>query len=129
MRKLLPLQGYQSLRALNGCHTLLLGLKMLPVYMDQTYQAFFASFSTKSDEEKERNIREAAAFVQLSSEEVAAFLSFATDTNGVPYSDVNQKNLNPGEIFEIIVAVCMEISRIKIDLVSEEEKKKSLTSL
>ncbi len=128
-RKLLPLQGYKSLRALNAFHTLLLGLKMLPAYMAEDYQSFFAAFKEKGEEEKERNLREAASFVQLSPEEVGALVSFATDANGIPYSEVNQGNLGPVELFEIIVAVCMEIGRIKIDLVSEDEKKKSLTSL
>ncbi len=127
-RKLLPLQGYKSLRVLNAFHSLLLGLKMLPAYMSEDYQTFFASFSKKSDQEKERNLREAAAFVQLSPDEVAAMVSFATDANGIAYTEINQGNLKPDELFEIIVAVCMEIGRIKIDLVSEDEKKKSLTT-
>lgn len=124
MMKLLPLQGYASLKALNAFHTLLLGLKMLPAYMSVSYQDFYASFSEKDEAQKETALREAAAFVQLSPEEVGALISFATDKNGVPYSPVNQKNLSPKDIFEIIVAVCMEIGRIKIDLVSSDEKKK-----
>ncbi len=126
--KLLPLQGYKSLRALNAFHTLLLGLKMLPAYALEDYQTFFASFKDKDEMEKERCLREAASFVQLSPEEVTALIAFATDKNGIPYSAVNEANLGPAEIFEIIVAVCMEIGRIKIDLVSADEKKKSLTS-
>lgn len=124
MRKLLPLKGYKSLRALNAFHTLLLGLKMLPLHMGEDYQTFFASFKTKTDAEKETALREAAAFVQLSPEEVEALVSFATDKNGIPYSAVNQGNLTPDELFEVIIAVCMEIGRIKIELVSEDEKKK-----
>lgn len=123
MRKVLPLKGYKSLRALNAFHSLLLGLKMLPAHMAEDYQTFFAAFKERTDAEKETSLREAAAFVQLSSEEVDALVAFATDANGVPYSEVNQKNLTPADLFEIIVAVCMEIGRIKIDLVSEQEKK------
>jgi hypothetical protein len=41
---------------------------------------------------------------------------------------VNIKNLTPDEIFEIVVAVGMEFSRIKIELISEAEKKKYLIS-
>lgn len=122
-RKVLPLVGYKSLRALNAFHALLLGLKMLPAYLAEGYESFYASFAEKSDEEKEKLIREAAVFVQLTQEEVEALVSFCSDKNGVPYSAVNVKNLNAGELHEIIVAVCMEIGRIKIDLVSESEKK------
>lgn len=129
MRKVLPLKGYKSLRALNAFHTLLLGLKMLPAYMHQDYVTFFGSFKDKTEGEKETLLREATAFVQLSEDEVSALIAFATDKNGVPYSDVNKGNLTPDEIFEIIIAVCMEIGRIKIELVSEDEKKKLLTSL
>lgn len=125
---LLPLAGYKSLRVLNAFHSLLLGLKMLPVYLDTNYVDFFASFKDKSDAEKESALRQAAAFVELSPEEVEAIVSFATDSNGVPYSGVNIKQLGPDEIFEIIVAVCMEVGRIKVDLVTEEEKKKFPTS-
>lgn len=128
MRKILPLTGYKSLRALNAFHALLLGLKMLPAYQAEGYESFYASFSERTDSDKEKLLREAAVFVQLQQDEVEALLSFATDKNGVPYSAVNLKNLNAGELHEIVVAVCMEIGRIKIDLVSEEEKKKSLTS-
>ncbi len=123
-RKVLPLKGYKSLKALNAFHTLLLGLKMLPAYIGVDYQEFYAAFKTKTEGQKETALREAAAFVQLSPDEVEAIISFATDKNGIKYSDVNASNLDPGEIFEIIVAVCMEIGRIKIELVSEEEKKK-----
>lgn len=122
--KLLPLTGYKSLRALNAFHSLLLGLKMLPIHLNEDYVSFFAAFKTKTDAEKEDALRQAAAFVQLSPEEVEALVSFATDSNGIPYSSVNQGNLGPEELFEIIIAVCMEIGRIKIELVSAEEKKK-----
>jgi PhoPQ-activated pathogenicity-related protein len=126
--KILPLQGYKSLRALNGCHALLLGLKMLPAYINESYEAFYKRFQEKSDPEKETLLREAAVFVQLSQDEVEAIISFATDKNGVPYGPSNMKSLPVNEIHEIIVAVCMEIGRFKIDLLSEEEKKNFPTS-
>ncbi len=126
--KLLPLKGYKSLRVLNAFHSLLLGLKMLPVHMATDYQAFFASFKTMTDAEKETALRQAIAFVKLEPDEIEAIVSFATDANGVPYSAANVHNLAPDELFEIIVAVCMEIGRIKVDIVTEDEKKKSITS-
>lgn len=122
--KILPLKGYRSLRALNAFHALLLGLKMLPAYMGENYEEFYASFTEKSEAEKERLVREAALFVELQEDEVKALVSFATDKNGVPYSAVNIGNLDAGEIHEIIVAVCMEIGRIRIEIISEDEKKK-----
>lgn len=126
--KVLPLVGYKSLRALNAFSSLLLGLKMLPIYLGLGYVEFYASFKDKSDEEKESDLRQALAFVQLSQEEVEALASFATDSNGIAYTPVNLKTIGAEELFEILIAVCMEIGRIKVELVSEEEKKKSLTS-
>jgi hypothetical protein len=121
--KILELKGYKSLKALNAFHTLLLGLKMLPAYMHIPYEEFYANFGEISDSDKEKYIREAVVFVQLEQNEVEALISFATDANGVPYSAVNLKNLGAKEIHEIIVAVCMEIGKIQVDLLSEEEKK------
>ncbi len=123
---ILPLIGYKSLRALNAFHALLLGLKMLPAYQMVGYETFYASFTDRTDEDKEKLLREAVVFVQLQQDEVEAVISFASDKNGVPYTAVNLKNLGAGELHEIIVAVCMEIGRIKVDLVSETEKKKSV---
>ena len=119
------IKGYQGLRAFNAFHTLMLGLKMLPAYLDQTYDDFFASFQDKTDEQKEKRIREAILFVRLEEDEIEALVSFAKDANGVTYSKANMKNLNPGQLHEIIAAVCMEMSRIRIDLLTDSEKKKS----
>lgn len=126
--KVLELKGYKSLRALNAFHTLMLGLKMLPAYMSETYEDFFARVSEMSEADQEKVIRQAALFVQLEEDEVEALISFGTDKLGVPYSSVNKKNLGPGDIIDVIVAVCVEISKIKIDLVSDSQKKKSVGS-
>lgn len=123
-RKVLPLTGYKSLRALNAFHALLLGLKMLPAYVGESYESFYSAFAEKGEAEKEKLLREAAVFVQLQQDEVEALVSFSTDKNGIPYSSVNMKNLSVDELHEVIVAVCMEIGRIRVDLVSSEEKKK-----
>lgn len=123
MHMVLPLKGYKSLRALNAFHALLLGLKMLPAHIGESYESFHASFKEKDDAQKETMIREAAVFVKLEEDEIEALISFCCDKNGVPYGPMNLKNLTAGELHEIIVAVCMEIGRIRIDLVTEAEKK------
>jgi len=124
MVKVLPLKGYKSLKALNAFNALLLGLKMLPMYRSTSYEVFYEGFNEKSEGEKETFLREAVAFVQLEQDEVEAVIGFACDPNGIPYGPANLKNLNPSELLEVIVAVCMEIGRIKVTLVSESEKKK-----
>lgn len=121
--KVLELRGYKSLRALNVFHTLMLGLKMLPSYMGETYEEFFDRISKMDAASQEKMIREAALFVELQREEVEAIITFCTDANGVPYSAENLKNLGPKDLHEIIVRVCVEIAKIKVDLVTEAEKK------
>ncbi len=123
-RKVSPLVGLESLHALNAFNALLLGMKMLPAYAAIPYVDFYASFGTKTEAEKETLLREALAFVNLSKEEVSALVSFCSDKNGVPYGSHNIKSINVKDLFEIIVAVCMEIGAIEITLVTEAEKKK-----
>lgn len=117
------LRGYKSHRALGAFHTLMLGLKMLPAYMGKTYEEFLDAIEKMAPPDQEKMIREAALFVTLQKDELEAILSFCLDPNGVPYSAENLEQLNPNEIHEAIVAVCVEIGKIKIDMVGEREKK------
>lgn len=121
--KVLELKGYRSLKALNAFHTLMLGLKMLPSYMGETYEEFYSRVNEMSEVDQEKLIREAALFVDLQKEEVEALTCFCADKNGVPYGPENLKSMSPDQIIEIIVSVCKEISKIKIGFVSEAEKK------
>jgi hypothetical protein len=91
--------------------------------MTEDYEAFYARVSLMPPRDQEKLIREAALLVELKQEEVEAFACFAADPNGIPYDASNLKNLGPREIHEIIVAVCVEISKIKVDLISDGEKK------
>lgn len=124
MIKVLPLKGFKALRAFNAFNALLLGVKMLPANQDVSYEEFFESLKDISDGQRETILREAVAFVNLEREEVEALLSFTTDKNGIPFNQTNIDNLGPEDLIEAIVAVCMEIGKIKITLVTEEEKKK-----
>lgn len=119
------LRGFKSLRALNGFHALCLGLKMLPAYMGESYEEFFNRLSKMEAASQEILLREAALFVELDRAEVEAMIGFCLDPNGVPISSENLKNLAPGDLIDCIVAVCMQIAAMKIDLVSDDEKKKS----
>lgn len=122
-----PLVGYNSLRALNVFHTLLLGVKMLPAYGDKHYEDFYDELSKATAEKKEQVIREAALFVELSKDEIEAIIGFCKDPNGVAYGPHNIKNLNPAQIHECIVAVCLEVAKIKVNFVTDGEKKKLKT--
>lgn len=118
------LKGYKSYLALLSYHKLMLGLKMLPAYATRSYEDFYAALAAMAPEDQEKLVREAALFVDLTQDELGALLVFAKDANGVPYTSENLRSLGPDEIHEIVVAVCLEIGKIKITLVSEAEKKK-----
>lgn len=121
--KVLELKGFRSLRALNAFNTLMLGLKMLPAYMGESYEDFLNRIQNMNSDDQKKMIKEAALFVELQKEEVEALICFAADINGVPYTAENLKSLKPDQILEVIVAVCAEISKIKIDFLSPDEKK------
>jgi hypothetical protein len=122
--KVLELKGFKSLRALNTFSTLVLGLKMLPAYMKESYEEFLERLQAMPEADQRKMLLEAAQFVSLEKDEVEAVLSFCTDPNGVPFSSENIKQLGPDQLVEAIVSVCMEIVKIKIDLVDDLEKKK-----
>lgn len=117
------LKDYGAWRAFGVYHKLMLGLKMLPAYMAESYEEFIERVSAMPPEDKEKMIREAAIFVDVEEEELHYLIRFVSDKNGVPYGPENIKSLSPDQIFEIIVAVCKECAKIKVDFVSESEKK------
>lgn len=117
------LRGYKSLRALNVFHTLMLGLKMLPEYMGEQYEEFFERIEAMPSADQEKLIRQAAVFVELQEDEVAACLSFCKDPNGVPFDSSNLRGLAPDQIHEMIVAVCVELAKIKVSFISDAQKK------
>ncbi len=113
------------MRALNAYHTLVLGLKMLPMHLDKDYPTFLEYLEALPPENQETMLRQSMALVPLNHEEIMALIAFATDSNGIPFGNVNKDNLTIEEIFEICIAVCVEISKIKVDLVSKAEQKKN----
>lgn len=117
------LKGFKSLRAFNAFHTLMLGLKMLPAYAGETYEEFFSRVDAMAPADQEKIVREAALFVELQKEEVEAIMCFVEDSNGVAYGSHNLSNMAPGEIIDAIVAVCMRLISMRIDIVSDAEKK------
>ncbi len=123
MIKVLELKGVKSLTALNAFSTLMLGLKMLPMYLEEGYVEFYERITQMPLADQETMIREALVFVNLRSDEVEALLSFCADANGVAYQTANIKNLGPNEIIDMAVAVCLKIAEIKINFISETEKK------
>lgn len=117
------LKGFKSLRALNVFNTLVIGLKMLPSYQKYDFEELLLAMNDMDEADQRKCLKEAALLVELEKSEVESLISFCKDANGVPYTAQNLKSLKPNEIVEMIVAVCMEISKFKIDLISDDEKK------
>ncbi len=122
------IKGIRSLRAFNVYNSLLLGIKMLPQYLKESYEEFYSRLKDMEPDDQAKIIREAAFFIEIQPEELEAMAIFCKDSNGVPISRENLKNFSPGDLIDMIEAVCTEISKFKIDLVSEAEKKNSVTS-
>lgn len=123
MIKVLELKGYNSLRALNAFSALMLGVKMLPQYMLEDYDSFMIRVGEMPEEKRREMLFQAAKHIELDKGEVEALICFCLDPNGIPYSSANLKNLSFDQILECVVEVCMEISKIKIDIISDSEKK------
>lgn len=123
-RKVLPLKEYKSYKALCAFQRLIFGLKMIPGFMQYSFEELCDIIDKMSDEDKLKTITQAAKMVTLDEDEVNALLCFCTDKNGIPYTAENKKNLSPADIVEIIVTVSMHlIQHVHVDLVNESEKK------
>jgi hypothetical protein len=121
--KTLELKGLKSYFALQAYGKLLLGLKMLPMYMGEDYVEFFKRIEAMSISDQENMIRQGSFLIDLTQDEIVSLARFVTDANGVPYGEENLKKLPPDEIFEIIVAVCLQCAKIKPKLTTDAEKK------
>lgn len=128
--KILELKGMKSLRVLNVFSTLCVGMTMLPRFLTNqaSAQDLMDAIEAMEPEDQENVMRELVEVVPLEPDEVEAVISFCTDPNGVPYSKANIKNLNPVEIVDCIVAVCMKVVEMKIHTVTDPQKKNSETS-
>lgn len=123
MFKVTELIGFKGWKAFNVFHRLMLGVKMLPLYAAESYEEFFARVEAMSDHDKEVIIREAAIFVPLEEDEIIDVISCCQDSNGVPLGKAQLKSMKHNEIFECLVAVAIEISKIKVNFVTDNEKK------
>lgn len=117
------ISGLKSLRAYNAYSTLILGMTMLPAYQGEHYESFLARLDQMPEADQINVIRNGARFVPLDKDDLEAMLLFCVDKNGIPITKESVANFNPLQIIEAIVAFCMEVSKFKIDLVTDSEKK------
>jgi hypothetical protein len=117
------LKGYDGLRAVNVFYTMLIGLNFLPQFLKFSLTEMVEHLSTLEREDKEKAFRLGAVFVEQKQDDLMAMLRLSRDANGVRYSQENMKNLNPKELIDIIVAVCLAVSDIDVGMISSAEKK------
>lgn len=123
MKKVVDLVGYESIRALNVYGALLIGGKNIPGYVDMPFDQYFETIRTMPPAQQENFFRICVAVVPLEREEVEAIVCFCLDPLGVPYSRMQLKSMPLKDVFDVIISVCLEIAKFKIDFVSESEKK------
>lgn len=127
--KVSELKGPKALKALQTYNSLLLGLKLLPAYATLSFEEFLETTKEMNEREKLDLLKNAAFFVPIENDELESLVCFCKDANGVPYTKENLKSMTPPQMIEAIVSVCLEISKFKINLVTEEEKKNLETSV
>ena len=122
--KIRPILGYNCYRAYQVYRDIILASYIFwnanKVYLSdngdkpESYKDFLMRFEKSTDEEKRDIIKLGADTFNLSLEEVCFLVGLVEDANGVPYSKANINNLQPQEIIDIIIAVCLEISKVTV---------------
>jgi hypothetical protein len=122
--KVRELRGIPAFHAFQAFQKVMLGLKMLPAYAAEGFEEFYARVEKMPLPDQETMIREALALgMKLDPEEIMDLLQFVEDPNGVAYGPAQIKGLDPKGLHEALTAICLELTKVKINLVSEREKK------
>lgn len=122
------LSGLSSYSAFQVFYKILLGLKMYVAYAHYKPEEFFEYISNLDEQGQEKVVREALMLVPIEKEEILVLASFCVDKNNVPFGASNMASLKPNEVLDILTKACMELAKIRIDFVTEDEKKNSETS-
>ncbi len=117
------LRGLKSVWALNALATLIYGLGTEQACLGQDYETTAAKFEALPDEEKEKQLRHALEIVNLTSADMMNLLEFAIDANGVPYAQKKLEKMGPHEIVEAMLAVCLELAKLRPQVCPEDLKK------
>lgn len=117
------LEGYESFLALQVWYKVMIGYKMFAPNAHFELEKFFEHLGDMDDAEKEKCVREALLITPLSKEDIELVSVFCSDANGVSFKQENMRKLSPSQVHDILAKVFMEITKIKINLLSEDEKK------
>ncbi len=117
------LRGLKSVWALNAYSTLVYGLATEQACLGQDYETTAAKFEALPLAEKEKQLRHALQIVNLQKEDMQNLLAFVVDGNGIPYDQKNLDKLEPSEIIEAMLAVCVKLADMRPFICPEEVKK------
>lgn len=122
--KIKPILGYNCYRAYQVYRDIILASYIFwsanKIYLSddenkpESYKDFLLRFERSTEEERREIIKLGAETFNLSMEEICFLIGLVEDANGVPYSKSNIDNLKPNEIIDIIIEVCLEISRVTV---------------
>lgn len=121
--KIRPITGYNCYRAYQVYRDIILASYYFheankACFVDnpkpEKYNDFLKRFEKSNEEERREIIKLGADTFNLSLDEVCFLVGLVEDANGVPYSKASLNNLKPQEITEIIIEVCLEISKVTV---------------
>lgn len=117
------LRGLKSVWAFNAYYSLVYGLAVEQAHLGQDIETTFAKFEALPAEKKTEQLRHALKIVNLSKDDMLNLLAFAVDKNGIPYAQRNLETLQPQEILDAILAVCVKLAELKPRTADESVKK------
>jgi hypothetical protein len=128
--KISELKGLKSVEAATAFFRILLGYYSLYYILErdknfEKYEDFLKYFFSSGEDKQKEILLNSFKHAEANKDDISILISFALDTNGIPFSEVNTSGLNPLEILNIAVAVCMVMIKIPIFTVKTENEKKN----
>ena len=120
----MELKGINSYYALTTFHCVVLRITQLPSFDGYSEEQILESFNQLTQEQITALLRKSIDLIPLSEKEILSLIVFQKDRNGVPLGLHSLKNFNPYEIRELCLNTLIEISKIKINFVTDDEIKR-----
>lgn len=122
--KVTDLIGLKGWNAYSVFQRLMIGVKMLPFYDQMSYEEFYNYLDELPPQEQLKYIKQALLLVKMEGSEVLTLIECCSDPNGIAYGEAHLKSMPLDKMFDLMVEACVELSKIKINFISEDEKKK-----
>lgn len=117
----MELKGIKSYYALTTFNCVVLRITQLPNFEQWSEEQILESFEQLTQEQVTALLRKSIDLIPLNDKEILSLIVFCEDKNGVPLGLHSLKNFNPYEIRELCLSVLIEISKIRINFVTDDE--------